>query len=421
MPPPTPAVGLNATLEIVKANGDSRTIGAGEPAVTSVDFGLWDNAYDPVGNVVTSADVAQDFISGDSRRFYFRVRHEEAAGNKFVTMEWWTLYKNGKRLDSPSVPTLTLTEVEPGVFVSSAVMLASERVDLDQGTHSQLTDAQVKPQFEPRYHEASDHRLRLGSMFGKVEARYPSGGDVKVRATAGIFTGRRRVFSVQVFVIRNAFADDAEYNTTVRNITTNFLRKVTGVYERLGIWFYAAPAPGSTPIHMGADIEYDVVPIEAPTTGPGAVANPALLTVEETTRIANAHPAIGLQARLFFCKALASGHGGDTAAPNNQPATGLNYASFVAVNGTVAPYAAAHELGHSLTQTAGPGQAHYDQPTMPVGNRLLLGRNLMGASHPSLLSPPMAGENTRLWDVADLHGYNQYNAMRTCRLTGPMQ
>lgn len=422
MPPPTPAVGLNATLEFVKASGDARTIGTSEPAATSVDFGLWDHAYDPTGTVITSADVAQDFISGDSRRFYFRVRHAEAAGSKFVTMEWWALYADNKRLDSPSVPTLTLTEIEPGVFVSSAVMLVSERSDVYQATHSQLTDPQVKPQFDPRYHEASDHRLRLGSMFGKVEARYPAGGDVKVRATVGIFTGRRRQCSVQVFVIRNAFADDAEYSAALTKISTSLLRKVTGCFERIGIWFYAATAPGNAAANLGTDIKYDIVTIAVPTTGADAIADPTCLTKDDEDKIGKSHPAIGTQARIFFCKKLATHAGGETWSNNAYPVT-RRFASFVTVGNP--DYSTAHELGHSLTMTAiqapeASDQQHFLQPATPPGNRMIQGKNLMSDKHPSMLVPRVNGENTRLWDCVDLHGYNQYEQMRACVLTGPL-
>lgn len=417
MAPPTPAVGRNAILEFVRDTGDAHKITALDTAITTVEFGLWNNAYDRLGSVLTGPDINLDFISTDSGRFFFRVLDQAASGRGSVKIEWRTLNHGKGPLDAPADATLTLTEIEPGVFTSAAVMLVSESVDADTMTSSQLKPPAVAPVPDVRSRGTSDHRLRVGSMSGFVEARYPAASTDQVIATVPVFEGKRRILNVQVFVIQNAWTD-AEFAAVTPRIGDNLLRKVTGVYERLGIWFFAGKAPGKAFLTLGREIPYDVMQLTVPTVGPDAVANPALLTQAEMTRIANQNPAIGLQARLFFVRGLASGHGGDTFAPNNQPPTDLNYTSWVVVDNF--PYSAAHELGHSLTQTAGVGQGHYAKPTAPPGNRLIEGRHLMAAAHPSLLTPPLPGENTRVWDVADGHGYNQYQAIRTCRLTGPM-
>jgi hypothetical protein len=149
---------------------------------------------------------------------------------------------------------------------------------------------------------------------------------------------------------------------------------------------------------------------------PSSVANPASLTVADYAVLGTANTAIGLNPRIFFVNQLANNHGGDTSAPINQPATGANYASFVAVSN--AEYSAAHELGHSLTEDIPPAdKGHYLQPAIPAGNRLIVGRNLMAGAHPA---PPIMGENTRLWDAADANGFDQYTHMRGSRLAGPM-
>jgi len=240
---PTPARPLAATIEIVKDVGNSHMIGASEPAADVVEFGLWDNAYDSAGAVITDSDITKDFISTDSRRFFFRVRHAAAAGRKFVKIKWRTLYASGSPQDSPTDSTLTLKEVARGVFVSSAVMLVTENVDAMQPTTSQLIDVKVRPRSEPRNRGQSDHRLRLGSMFGSVQAIYPAASANQVIQSVPIFLGRRRIVSVQVFVIQNAFSV-TEFPDAMTRIGSSLLRRVTGCYERLGIWFFAAGTPG---------------------------------------------------------------------------------------------------------------------------------------------------------------------------------
>jgi hypothetical protein len=68
----------------------------------------------------------------------------------------------------------------------------------------------------------------------------------------------------------------------------------------------------------------------AKTNAQASVANLASLTEADKVVIANADPAIALNARIYFIDVLASGNGGETAASVDRQATGINYASWVA-------------------------------------------------------------------------------------------
>lgn len=399
-----------AIIEIVQDNGNhSPPADNSSPVLDTVQFGLWDNAYDSSGNVVTSADVTTDFISTDMRRFYFRVKDSAAAGSGRVTITWRTLYPSGAPEDDPSDATLTLMEVAPGVFASSAVMLVNEEDDINVATNSQLSAASGSPALrEPRRRNESDHRLRKCGMFSKVEATYTPKASGKVSVRTPVFkTGGKRL-AVQVFLLTNCFTA-AELTTARAKVLNVCLPKITACYERLGIWFFTAVANGTAPASIttaSGPIPYRIVEVNAPSGVPAA--NLPNLTQADLTLIGQTFPAIDVGLRLFFVKHLATNNPGDTYVLLNAAPTGINFTSWIeTLHPAGLPYAAAHELGHSLTE--GNRASHYKPPTSPAGNRLVEARNLMAAAHPA------TGENTRLWDHADLGGYNQYQSIITSR------
>ena len=153
-----------------------------EKLTTSVDFGLWDNAFGPPlplsGKAFNFLDDPSSpepdiFVGADSRRFFISVTDKSAVGKGKVSVDWWTEKdpppgtSTPLPVDIPSAKSLTCIETPSGsgTFLSPALMLVTDEFDLDHAnTPSGLGDGNTFKRGQNGY------RMRLGSMFGNVVA-----------------------------------------------------------------------------------------------------------------------------------------------------------------------------------------------------------------------------------------------------------
>jgi peptidoglycan hydrolase-like protein with peptidoglycan-binding domain len=176
VPPPEPPPVVAATIEIVLDHDNDTVVDQRSPVATFTRFGLWNQAYDAAGNIRNGQAEADNFVGGDRRRFYFRVR-DPAATTSHVTATWRTLRGDARtNADAPASQDLTLVETAAGsrIYVSRAVMLVTDDTDANQPTHSglapPLSDAGVRNRGQ------SNHRLRRASIDGFVRAEYRPAG-----------------------------------------------------------------------------------------------------------------------------------------------------------------------------------------------------------------------------------------------------
>ncbi|MFN8475292.1 MAG: OmpA family protein [Anaerolineae bacterium] len=178
--------GVTRTVTInVVAIEVTETAVAAAPALTFVRFGLWDNAYDAAENIKNNAADADNFVGADRRKFHIRVRDLSAAGP--VQANWKTLKADQTDDDAPASQALTLTETAAGskIFVSKAVMLATDDTDRDFPTHSGFTAP--APDAGLRNAGQSNHRTRRARLDGFVRVEYSPAAGVRLPVTIPVF------------------------------------------------------------------------------------------------------------------------------------------------------------------------------------------------------------------------------------------
>ncbi len=404
---PTPPTPTPATIEIIDASGN---------VATSVKMGLWDNAFDASSNVLNNVAEADNFAGADTRRFHFRVKDPAATGS-FVTIDWKTLGSTHTALDSAGA-SLTLVETPAGskTFVSRGLLLCCDLDDVNQQTNSGLVAP--LPDVGNRNRGQSNHRLKTARMDGFVNGEYtPASGAPAVSVELPVFErspDERRRVPVQIFVLRVAAGGAGVIPTaTGTALWTTDIRVIKETYERIGVKLETTTASGTPTTDIVTVDGLSIVLIDPPTG-----VNPANISFADERTIATAHPSVGGNTlRLFFVGGLASGNGGE--AWSDALTTSAGNAMLRATAWTIqstGPYAAAHEMGHVLTDKRGSvaTTGHYTAPTAPAGNRLHDMQNHMKAS---FLGAESATGAKRLWDANDGDGFNQFTAIRGSRYT----
>lgn len=407
---------------------------ASDPPATEIQFGLWDNAVEVISLTPTTPKLIflngesekRNFVGSDSRRFYIRVTDPTSTGAGFVEVDWWTAFTNsvsrtpGTFLDDPG-SKLTLFETGPktGVFSSRGLMLVVDAMDRLVVTHSGIPakDPVLGKQSGERRDTESNYRIRRAGMHNFVVAQYSPKLSPKtvVTTVAPIFLkAGTRVLPVHVYVVRKP---DGDVSVPLDEIFNIDLRIVTETYTRIGVWLFTVVAaadkgkPGLEVKTGGSPIVYTLSVINPP-----AGVDPTKVNQEAIEKLAKAFPGDPNVLRLFYVDTLfyvpkllgiSFGPKYNTSSdaiimPPPQPIPAILNGVCVVQNDR-APYVAAHELGHNLTdKPASLNDGHYNSP----GGRRLAEMNLMfegvgGRKKEGPLTPK------RLWDTNDADSVDQ--------------
>jgi hypothetical protein len=415
-------------IEIVKpATPTTFAIGAGDPVAAQTEIGLWDNAAeltptptDP-RRFTSRNDVIEqnNFVGGDSRRFYIRVTDPSAKGRQFLedNVEWWTSFENDDKRaktedDPPSKLSLFEAGKGTGVFVSKGLMIVNDQVDRRAVMNSGVPPGH--PLFAKhggnRNDQQSNYRIRRAGMFSFVVASYlaKSAKTPVKSAVTPVFLKKNRFLPVQVYIVRKS--PKGPPSISPQNVFEPDLRVVTQTYERIGLWTYTDVSeddqknPNIEKVTASTGIPYRVCVIDPP-----AGVNTAKVGEDTLFQIAKAFPGSPNTLRLFYIEQFFTTKGpgalfGVSFGPTYVPPAGSVFgpiapapqkvgASFIAGNFRD-PYTAAHELGHILTDKTTNG-GHYSEPA-PVGG-FVAEENLM-FEHSRGATEDL-DQTKRLWDV----------------------
>jgi outer membrane protein OmpA-like peptidoglycan-associated protein len=391
---------------------------AAAPARTFVRFGLWDRAFRApgaaAGAIFNEAGEANNFAGADSRRLHIRVRDISARNSQRIQIDWFTLNQAGANLDAPASREITLIETpaSSGTFVSRGLLLVTDRDDQRQATHSGMLagfpDANSVQAFDAR-----NHRLRRGSMTGTMRMEYQRVASTRLQLQLPVFRrtpDERRRLPLQIFVLLVAPGGAGVIPTgPTAAIWGTDLRVIRETYERIGVTVDTVVAPGTAAANIVTNGPDSIVLVDPP----AGVAAGGLISPANQSALGTAHPPIPNTIRVFFVAGLTSGNGGEAFPEANFAAVPHHGSAFV-IQAT-GPYAAAHEIGHVLTnKNATVNTGHYNRPAAPAGNRLENDQNLMKRQ---FLGAERVDGPKRLWDANDADGLNQFANIRGSAFT----
>jgi hypothetical protein len=371
---------LAPTIEFVKPrNASTFAIDDTDPVATELQLGLFDNFFEFVsatnGRFLDSVSESDNWVGGDSRRFYLRVVDAGAKGRKFLEadVEWWTSFANNNNRDHaaheveddpPSKLSLFEVAGKPGVFVSRGLTIVCD--DEDRGLKTNSGIAAGHPLFAKhggvRGDNQSNYRIRRGGMHSFAAAAYtPKGAGASFKSSpVPVFSrGSQRLMPLQVYIVRASRGGAPSVDPTA--VFTFDLPAATETYARIGIWLWTfvsasdAAKPGVSVVRASSGLPYTVAVVDPP---PGVKVDS--VGGDEEFQLAKALPGEQNVLRLFFVPSLASGDAGESYFPNARPvllgsttpikaAPELIGASFISATAGRGVYTSAHELGHVLT------------------------------------------------------------------------
>jgi hypothetical protein len=408
------------TIAIVRPRGPSVfDIDDTDTAADEVQMGLFDNfvEFAPGKPARLLADVseADNWVGGDSRRFYLRVIDPGAKGRKFLEgdVEWWTSFANNDRRDhganevedDPS-SKLSLFEVptKPGVFVSRGLMIVGDKEDRAFPTNSGISTGH--PLFGShgglRTDQQSNFRTRRGGMHSFAVAAYtPKGSSTPIKSqVVPVFKPTsQRLIPLQVYILRTSIGAAPSIDPDL--VFANDLLETTETFGRIGLWCWTfvsatdAAKSGVSVVKASSGIPYTVAVVDPP---PGV--NVSAVGDSEEFAIAKQFPGEPNTLRLFFVPSLASGNLGRSFNPSGSPVAAPEKvgACFVSVSQRTV-YTAAHEMGHVLTDKVTSANGGHYQEQLSTLPRLPAVLNLMAVVAPKKDRGIDAGK--RLWMVLD--------------------
>jgi hypothetical protein len=395
---------------------------AASPATDAVRVGLWDAAFNGLGDVLRGPAEANHFVGADSRRFFLRVRDPSAAGAT-VAVQWKTQHPPvlpgvgaaPTDDDAPASQLITLSESAAGsrTFLSPALMLVTDPIDKAQATNSRPAAAAAAGAAGGE--NGPEHRLRRITvdathvLDNQVFASYTPAGAAAPAAQRilPVFqrtpADTRRRLPLHIFVLRAAglpvIATDPNSVLWTRD-----LRVIREVYARFGI--------AVETVVPAATLPADVVPVGGDSVvliNPPAGVEPNNVSLANQVTLANSFPGQANTLRMFYTGGLwnpaLAGESFPDADFFGTPRAGCSYISVP--NST--PHTPAHEIGHILTnKLLAQNGGHYLEPNLP-GTLLHTQQNLMRAGGTSIAEG--VGMSRRLWDANDAHLVNQFAMM----------
>jgi outer membrane protein OmpA-like peptidoglycan-associated protein len=398
------------------------------PAVTAVQVGLWDGAFDPVtGLLRNGATAATSFVDLDPRNFHFRVRDPRNAGE--ITIGWRSEFDDGTDDDArrpPRSDRLSLTEsaAGSGIFVSRAVMLVADQLDRDQPVESGLPAAH--PDTGLRAFGDSNHRLRrilvdaTHQLTSQVVGEYtvlPGVNPFRVRTP--VFErnpeDRRRIRVHLVNVRRSAGGIDTLTAARRRDVEANIhaAYATCGVFAEVDRIDIDPPATASSWVatYPGDPLAAD--PSVEEFTFPGGVnliPSTSETDIIDLLRVRPGFDAGGIHLvavrRLYANPVPAppgpglADSGGGEAFPDSWTAAGSNARgfAFIAIDNIIHTFAEPHEMTHITTDLRNVAGGHFYLGAAGA-NTLgpIDGKNLM---HPTPNINGTTSMSKRLWDNA---------------------
>jgi hypothetical protein len=382
-----------AKIEFVKPRSSSIfDIDDTDPAADELQMGLFDNLMEVAPptppRFLNDASDADNWVGGDSRRFYLRVVDPSAKGRNFLEadVEWWTSFANNDRRDhaahevedDPS-SKLSLFEVpaKPGTFVSRGLMIVGDNEDRALPMNSGVPAGHplAANHAGSRTDKQSNFRVRRGGMHSFAVAAYTRKGTtitVKTTPVPVFKTSSQHLLPLQVFVVRTSVGGAPAIDPDL--VFKNDLLEVTETYGRIGLWcwtFVDTSNPAVTVVKATTGVPYSLGVVNPPSGI--SIAN---LDKTGMRALGNAFPGQPNTLRLFFVSSLAGSFQGMSFPQSD--ATVLDPVGTTFVNAAHNPYTTPHELGHCLTDKPGSANGgHYDQslagPRQPAPLNLMAG------------------------------------------------
>jgi hypothetical protein len=400
------------------------TASAIAPAATLIRVGLWDHAFDATtGALVNSAPDASNFISLDSRNFFFRLKDPSVSGEARVS--WRTVFGDGTADDVRPQPAITLTETGSGthVFISKAVFHVTDDVDQQQATDSGLPPGNVDAGV--RTFGQTNHRIRAITVddthrldSGVVVEYGPVPGPAVASAAPSVFSRapeERRRLRVHLVNVRATAGGTGVLLGARRELVKRTFRSV---YARCGVFTEIDEIPLDPPAScIGWHTRYPADPIAidpavegVSMSGPNVVPSQSMTDLINTVRARSDFNAddIYLIYVTFIYGApvpappgpgLVSSAGGQSFADSFTAAGSVARGfAFVAVRSGITEFADPHEATHITTNLAGNiAGGHFDLgPSGATAPGPIDGRNLM---HRFFLVNTLGVRNPkRLWN-----------------------
>ena len=338
---------------------------------------------------------ADNFVAGDSRRFFLRIKDVLAAST--IDAGFRTLFGGGQAFDVPT-PSDELTLVEKpaasGTFVSESLALVNDQDDQKlptntgpSGTFASLTRGQ------------KGHRIRQGDMFSQIEVEYPKGNKKRF----SIFDrAKARTLPLQICIVSTSSASYVPAVPTANiqaQIIDRDLRVLRQCYERLNISVFTH-VPGSNKFATTSVGGETFIQCTLP-----AGANCFSIDDSAEQKLGTLFPGDANTLRLFYVAGLRSGNRGETITPVDFAGKAYSGSCFLDIN-IRTPYSPAHECGHAITnKSVTKNGGHYKQPASFTKDHL----NAQNLMRNSTSSSEGTAESKRFWEGNDADAFDQIN------------
>jgi len=363
-----------------------------DAAASETQMGLYDNLEDMSSGARAMMDASEpdNYVGGDSRRFYIRVVDAAAKGRKFLEadVEWWTSFANNDRRDRgaheveddpPSKLSMFEVAAKPGVFVSRGLMIVDDNEDRGLPTNSGVPAGHPLSASHGglRTDQQSNFRLRRGGMHSFVVASYTRKGSstaIKSKPVPVFAPTSQKLMPLQVYVVRTSAGGTPAIDPDL--VFKTDLLETLEVYARIGVWCWTFVSasdmakPGVTVVKASSGIPFSLAVVDPP-----AGISITSADTKEFFALDKAFPGEPNTLRQFFVTSLAGGFQGISFPQSGSTPSGPTGTSFV--NASHTPYTSAHELGHVLTDKA-PNKGHYEEdlatsPRAPAALNLMAG------------------------------------------------
>ena len=302
--------------------------------VGTLSVGKWENAFN------AGPTVKDNFIDLDPDRFLIQAKDPSKRGAGSITVQLSTDSDGTAYDDDATEITLTEEPFNSGVFISTNMLLVSDDVDDDFTNSSVVADDSQNDR---------THKIAIG---GKVIAQYSCAPSVNCTKEASVPPYVKTV-DVSIIILRDKPASSNGVPVIDISTVTNFWTIAKDRYAQVGINVnWTGPTIEDPP--AGVDLSDDLLY--------KTLAEPTIVA-PETKALINALGTTNTTAdiHVFYVNhilAYGSRAGGVAIGDYAVDESEENYTYNIILSGSISTpwggYAAAHELGHLLTDTGHP-------------------------------------------------------------------